>query len=169
MKRLLLTLLSFLLISGCGYRLSNEALQLPDDTSILALEMFENRTLEPYLENILTTFVTRRLLLLPDITLIENPEDAEAVVSGRIIMYHVESSAYDGQNIVTQYRATMVVEAEFRRQEDGKIFWRGELIRFQTFPADTDLKRQDDLERIAQDILSTRLAEELSARLTETF
>ena len=169
MNRLLITALSFILLAGCGYRLSDEALRLPDNISVLAIEMFENRTQEPYLENILTTRFTRRLLLLPDITLIENQEDAEAVVSGRIIRYNVESSAYDGQNLITQYRATMLVEAEFRRQADGKILWRGELIRFQTFPADTDLKRQDDLERIAQDILSTRLAEELSARLTETF
>ena len=132
MNRLLITALSFILLAGCGYRLSDEALRLPDNISVLAIEMFENRTQEPYLENILTTRFTRRLLLLPDITLIENQEDAEAVVSGRIIRYNVESSAYDGQNLITQYRATMLVEAEFRRQADGKILWRGELIRFQT-------------------------------------
>lgn len=169
MNRLLITALMFLLVAGCGYRLSDETLHLPDDASVLFIEMFENRTLEPYLENILTTHFTRRLLLLPDIHLIEKTADADAIVSGIILGYNVESSAYNEQNIVTQYRATMTVEAEFRRQADGKILWRGNLIRFQTFPADLDLKRQDDLERIAQDILSARLAEELSARLTETF
>ena len=169
MIRLVITTMLLLLITGCGYRLSDEALHLPDDVSILSIEMFENRTLEPYLDNILTTHFTRRLLLLPDITLLENPEEAEAIVSGRIISYFVASSAYDGQNIVSQYRATMQVEAEFIRQSDGKVLWRGKLIRFQTFSADQDLKRQDDLERIAQDILSSRLAEELPARLTETF
>lgn len=169
MNRLLITAMLLLSIAGCGYRLADEALHLPDNASILSIEMFENLTMEPYLENILTTHFTRRLLLLPDITLIENPVEAEAIVSGRILSYHVESSAFDGQNIVSQYRATMKVEAEFRRQSDGKVLWRGKLIRFQTFAADLDLKRQDDLERIAQDILSIRLAEDLSARLTETF
>lgn len=169
MNRLIITAMLLLLISGCGYRLSDETLHLPDNASTLTIEMFENLTMEPYLENILTTHFTRRLLLLPDITLVENPAEAEAIVRGKVIAYTVESSAYDSQNIVAQYRAIMQVEAEFIRQGDGKVLWRGKLVRFQTFSADLDLKRQDDLERITQDTLAVRLAEDLSARLTETF
>lgn len=169
MSRLLISAFLILIVAGCGYRLSGEALHLPGDAKVLTVEMFENRTMEPYLENILTANFTRRLLLFPEVTLIESSESADAVVSGRILEYSVESSAYDSQNIVVQYRAVMKVEAEFRRQSDGKVLWRGDLIRYQTFPADLDLKRQDDLERIAQDFLSIRLAEDLSARLTDTF
>jgi outer membrane lipopolysaccharide assembly protein LptE/RlpB len=168
MKRFLLVLI-LLLLTGCGYRLAGESLRLPDNASTLIIEMFENRTMEPYLENILTTHVTRRLLLFPELSLVENLDEAEAVVSGKILSYNVESSAYDDQNVVTQYRATMKIEAEFRRKSDGRILWRGTMIRFQHFFADPDLMRQDDLERIAQAQLSTRLAEDLSSRLTDTF
>ena len=168
MKSLLLGLM-LLLLTGCGYRLAGESLALPADVSNLRIEMFVNRTMEPYLENIVTTQVTRRLLLLPELTLVEKPENAEAIVSGKILLYSVEASAYDGQNIVTQYRATMTIETELRRRLDGKILWRGKLVRFQPFSADPDLKRQDDLERIAQNLLANRLAEDLSSRLTETF
>ena len=169
MIRLFCSLLLVLLLFGCGYQLADQALKLPDNASILMIEMFENRTMQPYLENSITTQVTRRFLLLPDIDLVEDPLAAEAIVAGRVVGYNVESSAYDSLNQVTQYRATMRVEAEFRRSEDGRILWRGELIRYQTFSADPDLKRQDDLERAAQELLSIRLAEELSIKLTETF
>ncbi len=169
MNRLLISTMLLFLIAGCGYRLSDSTLHLPDDVSTVAIEMFENRTMEPYLENVLTTHFTRRLLLLPNLTLVENPDEAEAIVRGKILTYNVESSAYDSQNIVAQYRVKMQVEAEFIRNGDGRVLWRGKIIRFQTFSADLDLKRQDDLERIAQDTLSIRLAEDLSARLTETF
>ena len=168
MRRFAIVLI-LLLLTGCGYRLAGESLRLPDNASTLLIEMFENRTMEPYLENILTTHVTRRLLLFPELTLVENLDEAEAVISGKILSYNVEASAYDDQNVVTQYRATMKVEAEFRRKSDGRILWRANLIRFQHFSADPDLKRQDDLERIAQTQLSIRLSENLSSRLTDTF
>jgi outer membrane lipopolysaccharide assembly protein LptE/RlpB len=168
MKKLLFVLI-LLLLSGCGYRLATESLRLPDNASTLSVEMFVNLTMEPYLENILTTQVIRRFLLFPEITLVEDQEKAEAIIHGTILSYDVEASAYDGLNVVTQYRATMKVEAEFRRRSNGRILWRGTLIRFQPFAANPDLKRQDDLERIAQNMLSTRIAEDLSSRLTETF
>jgi outer membrane lipopolysaccharide assembly protein LptE/RlpB len=164
-----LFVLILILLTGCGYRLAGESLTLPADVSILNVEMFENRTMEPYLENIMTKQVTRRLLLIPELKLIENQEKADAVISGKIVSYSVASSAYDRQNQVTQYRVTMSVEANLRRLSDGKILWRGNVVRFQYFSADPDLKRQDDLERIAQSLLSGRLAEDISSRLTDTF
>lgn len=165
----LLSILVFLLVSGCGYHLGEESSKLPGDVSTLKIEMFENLTMQPYLENIMTTSVTRRLLLFPELNLVENLAQAEAVLSGKVLFYQVESSAYNENNIVTEYRATMKIEAELRRKSDGRILWRGDIIRFYPFSADLDLKRQDDLERIAQTLLATRLAEDLSSQLTETF
>jgi outer membrane lipopolysaccharide assembly protein LptE/RlpB len=168
MRRLLLVLI-VLFLTGCGYHLAGETQHLPGGLSVLQIVMFNNQTMEPYLENIVTTQVTRRLMLLPEIRLVENPQEADGVVSGKILSYHVEASAYDAENLMTQYRATMKLEVELRRNADGRILWRGILTRFQSFSADPDLKRQDDLERMAQDLLSIRLAEDLSSRLTETF
>lgn len=169
MSRLLTAVLLLFLLTGCGYQLGGTVLNLPDNVSTVTIEMFDNKTMEPYLENILTTQVTRRLMLLPDIDLVENAVAAEAALSGVITDYRVESFAYDSQNRVALYRATMQVEAVFRRQSDGRILWRGDFIRFQTFSADPDLKRQADLERIAQETLSSRLSEDISFKLTETF
>ncbi len=165
----LLSVLVFLLISGCGYHLGGDSSKLPDDVSMLKIEMFENLTMEPYLENIITTNATRRLLLFPELILVEDPAQAEAVLSGKVLFYQVGPSAYNANNIVTEYRATIKITAELRRTSDGRILWRGDMIRFYPFSADLDLKRQDDLERIAQTLLAIRLAEDLSSQLTETF
>ena len=169
MTRLICSLLLSLLVAGCGYALSDDTLKLPDGVARIYIKMFENRTLEPYLENVLTTHVTRRLQLLPDIELVEDAATADAVLSGRVIGYTVDSLAYDSQNLVVQYRATLRMEADLRRQSDGRILWRGEMIRYQSFSSDPDLQIQYDLERIAQELLAIRLAEELSLKLTQTF
>jgi len=169
MTRLYGACLLLLLLAGCGYTLADDTLKLPDGVSKIYIEMFQNRTLEPYLENALTTHVTRRMQLLPDVELVENRQGADAIITGRIVGYGVDSLAFDSQNQVVQYRATMTVDVELRRQDDGRMLWRDKLIRYQTFSANPDLQLQYDLERIAQDLLAIRLAEDLSIKMTQTF
>jgi outer membrane lipopolysaccharide assembly protein LptE/RlpB len=158
-----------LLLTGCGYGLLSDPEHLPHDIKTLHVALFENRTTEPYLENVVTENVVRRLLRIPELRLQSSSAEYDAVLSGKINSYYIKASAYDALDQPQQYRLNMKIEAQLQRSRDGRILWRGELLRSAEFLANADLMLQADFERQAQQQVAERLAEDLSYQIASDF
>jgi len=167
--RFVLVFASLLWLSACGYHLADSVTRLPQDVETLHVVLFENRTNEPYLENVVTERVIQRLQRIPELRLLPSGMTVDAVLRGSVQRYRIVVSAYDALDQPRQYRAELMIEAQLERASDGRILWRGQMLQSDEFLADPDLGRQADIERLAQGRIAVRLADDLYAMLTANF
>ncbi len=168
--RILLVLLSLcLLVSGCGYRVADSARELPQGVARLYVETVKNRTLEPFVEDLMTNALVKEFGRRQGVQVVSGPSLAQAVFKSRIIAYSNGVVAYNPKDEEAEYRVTIHIEAELRRLVDGKLLWRGGASEEEEYLANTDKLLQEDAENRTQAIVCDRLAEKLYVRLAEDF
>ncbi len=159
-----------MLLSGCGYRFAGNGIDLPDGVENLHLALIENRTKEPYLDSVLTESLTFRLARQHNLQLVENPQNADAILSGEVIQYSLHASAYDKDDAIQSYRVTVKVTAKLSRVSDGKLLWRGASVRFDDFVSSgADITTEEGLERETLRRVADRIAEDLSWQMATGF
>ncbi len=162
--------LVLMLLPGCGYRFSGAPIELPGGLHALHVELFENRTREPYLDSIVTGSIINRLVRLHDIELVEKKQAAEAVLSGEVVQYRLNATAYDRHDAIEAYRVTVKVKANLTRPSDGKLLWQGESVRFDDFVSSgADITAEEGLERATLERIADRIAEDLSWQMAAGF
>ncbi|HKK00564.1 MAG TPA: LPS assembly lipoprotein LptE [Desulfuromonadales bacterium] len=169
MRRLALVLFSAaVMLAGCGYHLAERTGTLPQGVDTLYVQMFTNHTPEPYLENLVTNAVVSRLSSKNGVMLVENPNSADAVLSGEVTGYSVATVAYNSHYSAAIYRTTITVLATLKRA-DGKVLWKGSVDWSENFNASSNKNIQDDNETAVQKLVADRLAQDLYARMTDNF
>ncbi|MCD6526230.1 MAG: hypothetical protein J7K75_04470 [Desulfuromonas sp.] len=170
MKRLISTaIVCLLLVCGCGYHLPGRGEALPDDIQRVMIEPFNNKTAEPFLETQLTNEIHDQFSRRRTLEVVSTAELADAILSGTITSYRSSSVSYDLNDDITEYRATMVVEAELIRANGEEVIWQGSVSWREEFFANDDRAQQDYNETLAQEELSRRLAQEVYNRITDNF
>ncbi len=163
-----LLLIIVLLLGACGYHFPGQGGSLPGGVERIHIVMFANLTNEPLLENRLTTEVIDIFSGRSTIRQVAS-EEAEAELSGRILSYDSRSISYRQGDLISKYRASMVVAVRLQRTDNQALLWEG-TVRWQTeYDAAADKMLQGDDERRAQDELARRLAEEIFSRLLDDF
>lgn len=169
MMRALLVFVSLLILVGCGYHFPGQGGALPGDVQRLYVPLFANRTAKPQLENNLSSRVSEVFARNGKITLVEQQQLAEAVLEGVISSYTSTPLSYNQNDDISEYRATMTLEAKLRQIEDGRLLWSGTIKWDENYIAATDKGLQSDLEDEAIDEISLRLSEELLYRMLDDF
>lgn len=164
-----LLLVILFLLTGCGYHLSGRGNNLPPEVQTLYIELFANRTAEPYLENRIADLVTDEFARNRDLALREDKEQADAVLSGAISTYTTVPISYDSNDEITEYRSALTIAATLRRTSDGKVLWKGDLSWDEEYPSSDDKAVQEDNEAEAILQISERLAEELYFLIVDNF
>ena len=167
--RLLLCLATLVILAGCGYHFPGKGGALPGDVQRLQIPLFKNQTAKPQLENKLSSRVSEVFAANGDITLVEQPAQAEAVLEGVIRAYTTKPLSYDQNDDISEYRATLTVEAHLRQVTDGRLLWSGIVKWDETYIAADDKGQQSDLEDDAIDEIVLRLSEELLYRMLDDF
>ena len=167
--RFVVAALFIVLLGGCGYHVEGSASRLPSDVRLLWVELFHNRTLEPFLENAMTDAVTDRFARGRALTLVRSAHQADAVFSGIVTDYETLPISFDRLDRILEYRSTMTVSASVRRVSDGSALWRGTLSWSEGYPAHIDKAVQRDNELAAVRVISERLADTLYSRIIEDF
>ena len=167
--RSLLALLMLLTLVGCGYHFPGKSGSLPGGVQSLYIPLFVNRTAKPQLENKLSSRVSEVFARNGNISLVEQRSQAEAVLEGVISSYNSRAISYDQNDDISEYRATVTVEAKLRQVEDGHLLWSGIVTWDENYIAADDKGTQSDLEDEAIDEIGLRLSEELLYRLLDDF
>ena len=167
--RALLAILILLTLVGCGYHFPGKGGSLPGDVQTLHIPLFANRTAKPQLENELSSRVSEVFARNGNITLVEQQSLAEAVLEGVISSYSSRAISYDQNDDISEYRATVTVDAKLRQLKDGRLLWSGTVKWDENYIAVDDKGTQSDLEDEAIDEISLRLSEELLYRLLDDF
>ena len=166
---LILILTLMLGLTACGYRLQGRDDRLPDGARYVYVEMFRNRTYEPFLENAVTNAVVDRLARSPGAELVEQPERADALLSGTIVDYRNYALAYDAGDRIAEYRSVIRLDAVLRRADTAQVLWKGKVSWTEDYLASPDKTLERDREQAVIAELSRRLADELYSRLMDAF
>jgi outer membrane lipopolysaccharide assembly protein LptE/RlpB len=169
MRGLGLLLVALLLVASCGYHLPGRGSSLPSEVQSLYIELFSNRTAEPFLENRITERVIDRFARKRSLHLVEKREIAEAVLSGVVTGYSTSPISYDRNDVITEYRSTMTIAVTLRQTADDRILWKGSIEWSEEYPANLDKSVQEDNEAAAIVVIADRLAQELYFRIMENF
>jgi outer membrane lipopolysaccharide assembly protein LptE/RlpB len=157
------------LLCGCGYHVGGAADQLPGDIRTLYVKLFDNQTAEAFLENLVTNRVIEKLSRTADLAIVEDPDQADAVLSGVISSYGRGAVAYDRDDEIVEYRSHIGCSSELRQTADGTVLWKGTVYWDEEFSAAADPADEEDAESLAQEAVARRLADQLYARLTQNF
>lgn len=169
MRSLGLLLVALLLLAGCGYHLPGRSSNLPPEVQNLYVELFSNRTAEPFLENRITDRVTDRFASTRTLGLVKTRERADAVLTGVVTGYTTSPISYDRSDVITEYRSIMTIAVTLRQTKDDRVLWKGSVDWSEEYPANLDKSAQEDNEAAAIEVIADRLSQELYFRITENF
>jgi outer membrane lipopolysaccharide assembly protein LptE/RlpB len=128
MKNLIYLLTPYALLltvlAGCGYHLSGSN-RLPSDVRTIAVPVFYNETFEPALENTVTTAVKEAFLTNSRLAVVNDPEEADLVLKGKVVSFGLTPLAFDRtRSVVLEYRVRIRVEVALEDRRTQKVLWK---------------------------------------------
>jgi outer membrane lipopolysaccharide assembly protein LptE/RlpB len=170
MMKTFLCMAMALLVAGCGYHVpSADNSWLAQHGRTLCVELFDNRTVEPYLDSAVTDEVSLQVLRSRAVTLVEDCAAADLLLTGAVVDFESQAVAYDADDNVSEYRAFMTVEARLVRRSDGDVLWKERFRRSETYAASLAKSFQVGKESLAGRIVARRIGEDLMANLLAVF
>jgi hypothetical protein len=148
--------------AGCGYRLAAGDLR---SLGSVAIETPVNDAGEPGLEFVVADALRRELMRRSGPQLIESPEQAAVVVSGRLTNVKTSPAALSSVVLVLEYETTM--DLELRARRGGEVMVETtQLQESERYLASADVEalrknRQEALRRIAS-VLAARFLDRLA-------
>ena len=166
----IVSILFVVLLAACGYHTPGS----PDawvggDERILYVQLFDNQTAEPYLENFMTNALVAELSRSRLVALTEDQAIADLRLVGEVKSFTSSVLAYGTTDQVTAYRATMNVSARLLRKDSHEVLWQNNLQRSEDYLATVNKNLQLEGQRLAARQVSQRLAEDLYASLLNSF
>lgn len=169
-KQFLLGILMAVLGAGCGYHTPGAGdAWVGQGGRTMYVELFANRTVEPYLDSVVTDEVSVQFSRSRLVELSENRGIADLLLSGTVTSFDSSVGAYDADDEITEYTAHMTVKVRLTRRSDGAVLWQGDLQRSEIYPATRDKNLQQEGESQAARIVARRIAEDLVARILASF
>ncbi|HXV83821.1 MAG TPA: LPS assembly lipoprotein LptE [Candidatus Binatia bacterium] len=114
---------------GCGYQFAGRSNRFPQDIRSIYVEPFLNRTRDVGLGSELTTAVRGEVYRRGQLELVDQVEQADAILSGVVRSFDTLTASVNVNAEVLQFEATLLVDTSFRRREPSEILWRGQGIR----------------------------------------
>lgn len=167
--RILLILL-VLLVSGCGYHVPGASDPwVGGDARVVYIQLFENTTAEPYLDNYMTDALVEELSRSRLFVLTENADAAEVLIDGTIDSFTSNAISYSSTDRITDYRATMGITVKLVQNSNDQVLWQKKMRRSEDYSAAVNKNLQLEGERLTARQVARRLAEDIRAQLLNNF
>lgn len=122
MKKLIL--ICALILSSCGYSFQGGGSVLPPDVRRIQIPLAQNNSTEPGLDQVLTEAIVDRFERFGVITVVEEREEADAVLFTRILELRQDTAtSTSNTDVALQQQSTMLVSGELRRVT-GPVLWK---------------------------------------------
>jgi outer membrane lipopolysaccharide assembly protein LptE/RlpB len=168
-KKISISIIVFLwlLVAACGYQFANRG-NFPSDIKSISIVMFENRTSETGIEQIITNAIDYEITRSSNLALMDSHK-ADAVLSGVVESLGIETISYRRVYSAIERRVRLTVSLRLTDRE-GKVIWSARRISGnQAYNVSPDKKRTEQNRRNAISVISRRLAETVYDRLTGRF
>ncbi len=166
----MVSLFLLLLVAGCGYHSPGHSDEwVGGEARLVYVQLFVNSTTEPYLENYMTDALIAELSRSRSLELTENSDLAELRLVGEVKDFTSNALAYGSTDQITQYRASMTVAVRLLRGNSSEIVWQQTMHGTQDYPATRNKNLQLEGQTLAANQVSQRLAEDILARMLNSF
>ncbi len=158
------------LLAGCGYHTPGSSdTWVGGDARFLYIQLIDNQTAEPYLENFLTDALVAELSRSRVVTLTEDQTLADARLVGEIKDFTSTAFAYGTSDQITEYRATMLISVRLLRKDTNEVLWQKNLQRSEDYLATVSKNLQLEGQRLSARQVALRLAEDIYTSLLYSF
>ena len=117
----IVTLLCFLLLSGCGYQMVGKETHVPPGLNSIAIPTFKNETFEPGIEVQFTQGFLREFIQGRRVEVVGRSE-ADSILEGVIKSFNIYSVSYDRSGLVLEYQTNVVLDLTLKKKT-GEIVW----------------------------------------------
>lgn len=156
--------------SGCGYTLVGKGSAIPEDIRTLYLEPFRNETSRVEVEQAVTQSIATELVTRRRFVLVQNRDEADAVLSGRVTSFRVVPLAFDGEGRAREYEVSVLASVQFVRRGADEPLWQNDRYVFRdNYDVDPSETGFFDRETLAIEETSEKFAETLVSDLLEGF
>ena len=129
--RIIITLLTTVLLSSCGYQFQGAGSILPSDITKVYVPRVKNETTESRLTNLLTESLRDRFERYGVLVVVDEAKDADAILNAKILDVSREAkSVTSGTDTALQYNAVAKIAAELVRTGGG-VLWRDPQLKVQ--------------------------------------
>ncbi|MBW2539122.1 MAG: hypothetical protein JRE27_05915 [Deltaproteobacteria bacterium] len=150
---------------ACGYRFPGGG-NLPNGVEKVFIEIFENRTNETGLENIITGDLIYEFIRNKKET---NRDEADAILSGVCESMRIETIARKDVLTAEERRVIIIVDLQLTGS-DGRVIWSEKDMRGnEAYDVSANKQETEINRRFAITLISKRLAERVYSRLTDDF
>jgi outer membrane lipopolysaccharide assembly protein LptE/RlpB len=158
-----------LALTGCGYHQVGAASHIPANVRTLAVPIFANRTLAYHTEVAYTQATIRELNTRTRYRVLNNDNDADAVLKGTILSQAAAPQTYDANSGETSSYLVTITASVVLIARDGRVLYRNDNVTYRDqYQSTQDLSGflQEDsaaVTRIARDFSHALVADMLES------
>ena len=171
-SRVLVALLLVVEVTSCGYHLVGTTSFLPEEIETLHVENFVNQTKWVDMDQRLMEALTLEWVRRRRLQLVDNPREADVVLSGTIQRLSVIPVSYDDQGRANEYQMSLqaMVQLKDVRAEEAEVLWEDKAFSRRTsYAVDPVAVNYFDRQNIAMTELSKDFASALVTAVLEGF
>ena len=163
MKNVFILLLT-LSLSACGYQLAGRGGHIPDEIKSIAIPVFENKTMEPVVEEEFTPMIIREFIKDSRIKVVDRTE-ADLVLGGSVNSYKESPLSFDQNQEVLEYRITVTTHLKITRQKINNIIWEKDIIKSSEYKVSSNVMTTRTSKLLALKEIAKNLSEEVTDRV----
>ncbi|HAS16970.1 MAG TPA: hypothetical protein DCR39_03555 [Nitrospiraceae bacterium] len=163
MKNVFILLLT-LSLSACGYQLAGRGGHIPDEIKSVAIPVFENKTMEPVVEEEFTPMIIREFIKDSRIKVVDRTE-ADIVLNGNVNSYKESPLSFDQNQEVLEYRITVTTHLKITRQKINNIIWEKDIIKSSEYKVSSNVMTTRTSKLLALKEIAKNLSEEVTDRV----
>lgn len=167
--KIVTVLFTALLHVGCGYHHTGESELFPTDINSVSIPIFANKTHEAGIETIFTNSLINEFFTKKMVKIVSG-KGADATVEGTIKSFSLTSLSYQRNDIVQEYRATVVLEILLKRNDSGKVIWEeNNFLESEEYRVDTNAATSEANKMAAIVKIAEKISEKIHNRIFEFF
>lgn len=157
-------LLCYLLIlSSCGYHMAGTGSYLTAGMKSIFIPVFENKTMEPIVEEELTPAVIREFIKDGRIEVVDRSR-ADMVLKGSIVSYKETPISFDASQNVLEYRVTVTTHLVLLK-DNSKSLWERDITSTAEYAVSSDVMTTRVSKLSALREIARNLSEEAADRV----
>jgi TolB-like protein len=169
MKRLLLlTIVTLLFSTGCGYRLSGRGRNLPPGAKTIVIPNFKNQTSRPQAEQFVTFAVRDEFIKRSRLRLSEGLANADLFLEGTIVDFTVTPVSYSEEGAANIYQVRLILNVRLIDMRNNETFFQKNWQSYQeTYETDTDDFFSQETKSLTK--IASKFASSIVASILENF
>ena len=160
-------ILLLLFFSACGYRFTGGG-SLPSGITSISIEMFENRTSETGVENIITNDLIYEFTIHEQVV-VTGSDKADAILTGVVKSISERTISHKGEYTSDERRVKLKLDLQLTDKSGGVIWSAKDISDNEAYKVSSTKQVTERNKKVAIKRLSKRLAENIYNSLTADF